>query len=182
VRVIRSWPEYIPRGRAYVIDDLDRLTINNCDYSTLRRFDDDILLIEWDIAVSREDLRTFGERAQDDPGRVLVAPYRLYPDSYLIDEPIWAHRHWNGDGADTTCPRGAYPIATGDPTCELFGLGMVWLPREILRAWFAARYATHFGDVEFSMWHCRYVTPHVPVCWDVHPAHLNYTASKVWES
>lgn len=180
MRVLRSWPERIPDGRAYVVDDLERLVIANCDYGALRHVDDDVLLLEWDIAASREDLEVFGAKASADPGRVHVAPYRIYPDNYLIPEPIWAHRSWDGTGIGTTCPRGAKPVADGDPAASLFGLGMVWLPRDVLRAWFKAGWAAHFGDVEFSMWHYQYVARSVPILWDVRPAHLNFTASKVW--
>lgn len=182
MRVLRSWPDRIPEGRAYVVDDLERLVIANCHYGALREVDDDVLLLEWDIVASREDLRAFGEHAQARPGEVLVAPYRIYPDNYLIPEPIWAHRTWDGNGAGTTCPLGAKPVADDEPTCSLFGLGMVWLPRDVLRAWFAAGWAAHFGDVEFSMWHWQYVARQVRIDWSVRPAHLNFTASKVWGS
>jgi hypothetical protein len=40
---------------------------------------------------------------------------------------------------------------------------MVWLPRDVLRAWFKAGWAAHFGDVEFSMWHYQYVARQVPI-------------------
>jgi hypothetical protein len=140
----------------------------------LASVDDDMLLTEWDIAVGQEDLRTFARRAGATPGRVLVAPYRIYADVYNLPRDVWAHRHWDGTGADTVTPVGARSVATGDPVCNLFGLGMVYLPRALVRGFLDEGYATHFGDKEFSMWHWSRVAREVPICWDVRPVHLNY--------
>jgi hypothetical protein len=179
MRLVRSWPGRIPEGRAHVVDDIERLVINNHDYKPLAAIDDDVLLLEWDIAVGQEDLRHFAEHAHRDPTRVLVAPYRIYADAYNLPADIWAHRHWGGDGTGTISPNGATPVATGDPTCNLFGLGMCYLPREVVREFADIAWSSHFGDTQFSMWHYQHVTREVPICWDVHPVHLNYLSYRL---
>jgi len=157
-----------------VVDSIERLVIDNHDYRPLASVEDSIVLLEWDVAVAQEDLRTFAAVAREDPGRVLVAPYRIYADTYGLPADIWAHRHWDGTGSGTVTPTGARPVASGDPTCNLFGLGMIWLPRALVRRFVEDAYATHFGDKEFSMWHYARVARQVPICWDVRPVHLHY--------
>ena len=179
MRLIRSWPGRIPDGRAHVVDDIERLVIDRHDYKPLAAIDDDVLLLEWDIAVGQEDLRHFAAHAAQDPDRVLVAPYRIYADAYNLPADIWAHRRWDGTGVGTVNPAGAAPVDTGDPACNLFGLGMVYLPRRVHRQFAAISWASHFGDTSFSMWHYEHVTHDVPICWDVHPVHLHYLSHQL---
>jgi hypothetical protein len=173
VKFLRSWPSTIPSNRSYVVDDIPKLVIENHSYRALGGVDEDVVLLEWDIAVSKEDLLTFAGHARSNPHRVIVAPYRIYYE-HLLSAPIWAHRSWNGDGVGTISPNGAKPVATGTPNCNLFGLGMVYLPRPLVRQFIDERYSNHFGDVEFSMWHYQRATKDVPIMWDVRPVHLNY--------
>ena len=179
MRLLRSWPRVIPEGRSYVVDDIERLVIDNHHYGPLADIDDDVLLLEWDIAVGQEDLLTFVERARSDLDRVLVAPYRIYADTYHLPADIWAHRTWNGDGAGTVIPHGARPVETGAPTCNLFGLGMTYLPRAIHRKFAALAWSSQFGDTQFSMWHYQHVAHDVPIAWEVRPVHLNYLTPKI---
>lgn len=174
MRLLRSWPKVIPPGRSYVQDGMERLLIEQHDYRPLGSIDDSVLLLEWDVATDREDLERFAARAREHPERVLVAPYRIPADLYHLPAPCWAHRRWDGTGAGTVVPVGAMPIQTGDPVCNLFGLGMCYLPRALVRRFLAEGYSTHFGDKEFSMWHYQRVAAEVAVCWDVRPVHLNY--------
>jgi hypothetical protein len=174
VKLIRSWPAKIPTGRAYVIDTLERLVIDNHHYGPLADIDDDILLIEWDMAVDKQELIGFAGRARATPGRVLVAPYRIYYPNLPWPVPIWAHRHWAGEPAGMVNITGATPVDDGDEYCQLFGLGLVYLPRGIVRAYFADAYSAHFGDTEFSSWHYRNVAHDVPIDWSTRPVHLNY--------
>jgi hypothetical protein len=50
--------------------------------------DDDTVIVEWDIAVSQEDVTTFTGTAWRSPGGVQVAPYRLYPRSTALPNPV----------------------------------------------------------------------------------------------
>jgi hypothetical protein len=179
MKLLRSWPDQIPEGRSYVVDDIERLVINRHDYAALRNVDDDVLLLEWDVAVGQEDLLTFAERARSAPGRVLVAPYRIYADVYGLPADIWAHRSWDGTGAGTVIPTGAKPIETNMPMCNLFGLGLVYLPRDLVRRFLPGHPPGHFGDTQFSMWHYQHVAQTVPIAWEVRPVHLNFLTPKI---
>jgi hypothetical protein len=156
----------IPTGRSYVVDQIERLVIENHDYRSLLDVEDDVCLLEWDIAVSKGDLEIFADIARTRSDSVLVAPYLLY-----TPDPVWAHRTWPGG---TLTPEGAEPVRTGALTCNLFGLGMVYLPRAAIRGFRLSGWANHFGDVEFSMWHYHNVDTEVPITWAVQPVHLNY--------
>jgi hypothetical protein len=182
VKLVRSWPDRIPGGRAHVVDDIPRIVLDRYDYKPLAGVGDDVLLLEWDMAVGQADLQAFAERAQQSPDRVLVAPYVIYADSYGLPADVWAHRWWAGDGAGTISPAGAVPVQTGDPVCQLFGLGMCYLPATLIRRFAALSWSSHYGDTEFSMWHYERVTHDVPIMWDVRPVHLHYQTPSFEES
>lgn len=148
-----------------MVDQLDRVVIDNHDYRALEGLDDDVLLLEWDIAVGKEDLESFARQAKATPAGVLVAPYLLY-----TPEPVWAHRSWPGG----LTPEGASPVYTGAAFCNLFGLGMAYLPRALIQGFCSSGWANHFGDVEFSTWHYHNVKKEVPIAWAIQPVHLNH--------
>ncbi|MDG4784348.1 hypothetical protein O7626_00475 [Micromonospora sp. WMMD1102] len=173
MRLIRSFPTTVPPGRAHVVDGIERLLLERYDYTPLGDIDDDVLLIEWDLAVGQEQLLAFAERAAGQSEDVLVAPYRLYAGNYTsrsLRETVWAHRRW---------PDYRH-VATGDPVCNIFGFGLTYLPRKLVRGYLDARAAASdgntwgFSDGSFSGWHHRCVKPNVPIAWDVQPVHLNY--------
>jgi hypothetical protein len=100
MKLVRSWPANIPEGRSYVVDDIERFVMGadndtQFDYRRLVDYDDDVVLIEWDIAVGGEQLRTFIDRARAEPDRVRVAPYLLYRGGLKGDRPqvpFYVHR------------------------------------------------------------------------------------------
>lgn len=159
MQLLRSWPATIPHGRAHVEDDIPKLVIDGYDYGPLRTLEQDVLLLEWDIAVGQEDLRAFARRAAARSDDVLVAPYRLYPDGTDLPEPVWAHRRNYLTFVDED-----------EPDCWMFGFGMVYLPKHLV----AAFDGPIFDDGRFSEWHAQKVGKPVPIAWDVRPVHLNY--------
>lgn len=170
MQIIRSWPARVPPGRAYVQDDLPRLVIEDYDYRALADVDDDVLLIEWDIAVGKEDLAEFAARARSAPDRVLVAPYRLYHvASGRPCPPRWAHRRYEG----TPETGRLVHVQDGDPVAHLWGLGMTYLPCAVICG-FVAAWDGHVSDGSLSGWHYRNVRPDVPITWDIRPVHLHY--------
>lgn len=163
--ILRSWPAKVQPGRPHVVDNLPRLIMTGYDYAPLATVEDDVLLLEWDIAVTREELIRFAEQALECPDEVLCAPYRLYVSTQSdrpLREPVWVNRHADGRHVDT-----------GDPTCAFFGLGMTYLPRGLVRA-FHAQNDGQFTDMSFSAWHHENVRPTVPIAWDARPVHLHY--------
>lgn len=168
MRLLRSWPATVPAGRAYVQDNMPRLVMDRFDYRpVLDEINDDVLLIEWDLAIGKEDLAEFARRAKAAPEDVLVAPYRLYHASSGKDrvKPVWVHRRYESGGL--------VHVQEGDPVCHLWGLGMTYLPRDIVRAFLDAGDWT-LSDGALSGWHYRHVRPNVPITWDIRPVHLHY--------
>jgi hypothetical protein len=157
MRLVRSWPETVPPNRAHVVDDIEHFVMDDFDYSGLRDLKDDVLLLEWDMAVGIEHLTAFAERAVKTPDDVLVAPYILY-DFYPW--PVWAHRRALTEFVDE-----------GEPECHAFSFGMVYLPQWMLAAFNYPR----LDDCTFSTWHRLNVQKAVPIMWDVRPVHLHYS-------
>jgi hypothetical protein len=170
VKLIRSWPSHPPEGRARVDDSIERLFNNNHDYRVLGDVDDDVLLLEWDIAVGRDELVRFAQRAQENPDRVIVAPYPIYRSTLSLrdlGEFVWPMRRYNPG------EQGMRHVHQGESHCHLFALGMTYLPAAIVKA-FLADYDGHFSDGSFSGWHYRNVEREVPIAWDCAAVHLNY--------
>jgi hypothetical protein len=176
VRLIRSWPATIPEGRSYVVDDIERFVMgadgHQFDYRGLVDYHDDIVLLEWDIAVGGEQLRTFIERAKAEPDRVRVAPYLLYRGGKregAPQVPFYCHRV-REPGCRT------WVKGPADTYCNYFGFGMIYLPKTLIEQFVGEMSErSHFGDTEFSRWHLRRAKHrNVPIDWDCHAVHLHY--------
>lgn len=180
MRLIRSWPATIPDNRAYVVDGIERLVMTGYDYRCLADIDDDVVLIEWDIAVGRDGLDTFIERAKADPEQIRVAPYKLYRGTYRLRQPwIWCHRV-----RDPGMRR--FVNGPDDTHCQMFGFGLIYLPRPLVLGFLThleSNPRAKFGDSEFSRWHMRHGgkgdRKNVPIDWDVPLVHLHYELPEV---
>lgn len=165
MRWVRTWPERIPPGRSYVVDGLPRIEMSGHDYGpVLAQLDGDTVIVEWDIAVSAEDKARFEDFCLMTPGKVQVAPYRLYPVSTNLPWPVWAHRlNWKNPPW----------IVQGEPYCDLFGFGLVYLPHAVVGSYLVTDPGV-VSDARFSQWHHAAGLGPVPVHWDVRAVHLNY--------
>lgn len=170
----------VPAGRNHVVDDAPRMLNENMSYAGLSGLDDDVIQLDWDTAVSREDLVLFAELARQAPDRVLVAPVPVYPDSRRgLSDTIWNLRRYTEGG------RTLRYLRTGEPACHLFGFGMVYLPGKLVRRFmdrFAEQLAAgtvRFDDTGFAAWHHREVEPDTRIAWRVRPVHLHYRISEV---
>lgn len=176
MRLIRSWPANPPaRTRARVEDGLERLIIDGYDYRPLGNIGDDVLLLEWDIAVGRDELSRFIARAKNAPGDVVVAPYQIYRSTiglHDISRPVWPMRLYAADEMT------ARFVTETDSHCHLFALGMTYLPAVLVKA-FLADHDGHFSDVSFASWHYRNVQREVPIAWDCRAVHLNYSIPRM---
>lgn len=181
MKLVRSWPDVIPEGRSYVVDDIPRFIMGRdtpqYDYRGLVDLNDDIVLIEWDIAIGGMELATFMNRAAAEPHRVRVAPYVLYRRGNNGRSPhssFYCHRI--REAGTRTWVRGPQ-----DTHCHMFGFGLIYLPADLIRR-FVAQLAPggKFGDTEFSRWHMRNATHrNVPIDWDCHAVHLHYVTPEV---
>lgn len=170
MKIVRSWPSVIPADRCYVVDTLPKFIMTDFDYRGLGDLDDDVLLLEWDIAIDREGLEAFLEQIAAEPDRVHAAPYRIYTSTTRAEnlrQPVWVPRRYN-DGEQSMSH-----VTEGDAACHTFGLGMTYMPRLIIRD-FLDDWPGHFSDMSFAGWHYKNVTKEVPIPWDVRPIHLHY--------
>ena len=180
MRYVRSWPEEVPQGRAYVTDGVERLVMTKYDYTVLGDVGDDVLLIEWDLAVGQEELQRFAARAASQPDRPLAAPYRLYPrsprgrhDGSLnpTRPPEWTA--WRYTGPANISPW--EPVEPGTETAPLVSFGFIYLPQALIQRYLAERQPDwRFSDVSFCGWHHRRVRPDIDLDWRARPVHLHY--------
>lgn len=172
MRLVRSWPSRPPTGKSFVVDDAERVEVDDYDYHRLPDLGDDVINLDWDIAVAREDVERFALQSRSEPERLLVAPYPIYPDTRPgLPGVTWPmRRHEDG---------GLRYVRTGEPTCHLFGFGMTYLPRGLLRGFVEENPGVRLDDTAFAGWHYRENATEVPIAWDVRPVHLNYRISSV---
>lgn len=149
-----------------MVDSLPRLVMSGYDYSTveLPRDEPGFCMLEWDIALGSDQREVFAAHALEQPGRVLVAPYPIFPvgrSAVLVhkaasDESRMAHR---------------VPVPEGQGWAHSFGFGCIYLPQCVLERWRAER-RPPMTDTRFSDWHiARY--GRVTVDWAVRPQHLH---------
>lgn len=174
MNIIRAVPKKIPKDRNYVVDSLDRVEIQNYDMHFLTEMNDDVILLEWDIAVGQHDLYNFIAHCRDTPNVVHVAPYILYPVSlHELTAPAWAHRHMIQE-----MPLQLGWVDYGDPVCDIFSTGMVYIPKEICKRLGESddlvTWENNINDSKFAFWHYYKIGKKVPIHWDVRPVHLHY--------
>lgn len=136
------------------------------DYQPWPNHDPGWFMLEWDIALDRQERERFAANALEHPDRVRVAPYILYPDGSDRDRPRQCHR-WGG-----------LPIPEGQLQADTVGFGCIYFPQSVLDAFWQgpppARLARTgvFNDVVFSDWY-RKRYDKFDVDWTVHPQHLH---------
>lgn len=175
MRVVRSWPQVVPHDRNYVVDTLPRFVMTDYSYRGLGDLNDDVLVIEWDMAIGQEDLTRMVGHATARPDEVTVAPYRLYQGTaspVAYPKPMWAMRRYQDDEASMRY------VEEFEPTCHLWGLGVTYLPRAVI-ADFLAAWPGHFSDTSISGWHYRNITRETRIAWDVRPVHLHYPIERI---
>ncbi len=123
VRILRSFPnETPPPGRGYVCDEIERFPQPAFDYTGLKNYGDDLVILEWDIAVSALDLARFAGRVSGLQWP-MVAPFRNRINGQLM--------HWRSE--PVALGESFRPIYQGEPDCDLFGFGLVYLPWWVIR-------------------------------------------------
>ena len=165
----------IPPRRNYVTDNLERFVMGDYSYRGLAELRDDVLVIEWDMAIGQEDLQRFIQIIAEEPGRVLVAPYRLYQATskdHTYRTPMWSMRRYE-PGEQTM----RY-VREDDETCHLWGLGVTYLPRAVISG-FEESWPGHFNDTSLSGWHYRNIEQETRIAWDVRPVHLHYPIERI---
>jgi hypothetical protein len=169
MRVVRAWPDSPPQGRPYVSDAWPRVPVDNYNYAGLASLGDDVITLDWDIAVDLADLERFAARARRDPQVPLVAPCRLYCDGAapIPGGPLWNARVYEAGG------RSLRYVAEGEPVCHLFGFGMTYLPAVLLGRFLRDYPGGPLDDTSFSGWQYR-TSGLTELDWSVYPVHLHY--------
>jgi hypothetical protein len=163
--VVRAWPDHPPHGHARIEDGWPRVAVDGYDYRGLADLGEDVISLDWDVAVSREDLHAFAGHARAQPGRVLYAPYRAYGQA---PGWVWAAKVYLADGMQMRY------VDERDQFCHLFGFGMIYLPAPLIKGFIAANPGKVMDDISFSGWHYRNVARETPIDWPVRPVHLHY--------
>lgn len=181
MQIIRTVPVKIPEGRNYVVDQIDKVEVQNYDMHFLTEINDDVILLEWDIVVAQHDLINFITHARMAPTRVHVAPYVLYPES--LDEivaPVWAHREMTNE-----MPLQLRWVDYGEPVCDIFSTGMVYLPKEVVNRIDESddliTWHYNITDSKLAFWYHQTFKEKVPIHWDVRPIHLHYGVDDIYE-
>lgn len=176
MRVIRSWPMTPPDEHPRVFDNCERIYIPTTDYRPLVDVGENLIHLDWDVAVGRTELREFARKCEAEPDRCRVAPTWAYVTRMRRDHYARGQRTelmiWKYDQR-----RGRMRVQWGDPECNLFGFGFVYLP-----TWAFCGYvadldpATPASDTGFGQWYFKATNGQgVPVEWGTHAVHTNYS-------
>lgn len=162
---IRTFPAKIPDNRSYVVDNIPIVYMDKNYRVVLEGMIDDTIIVEWDIAFGLEDIEKFEKHIADSPDQVHVAPYKLYTAG--TGKPEWAHRNFIAP------PDYTQFVSKKDPECDLFGLGMTYVPLGITQTYLETDPEV-VDDCEFSEWHRVNIKKKVPIHWDINVVHLHY--------
>jgi hypothetical protein len=168
VVVVRAWPDRPPPGRPHIIDGWPRVTVDDYDYRGLLSLLQNVIVLDWDVAVDLDDLRRFAGHAAAQPGRPLFGPYKLW------GEPVmrWcALRYTEPEKSAKSAMRW---VEEGEPSCHRFGFGFTYLPFELMAAFTEAHPGHIMSDVDFASWHYDKITPEVEIDWSVRGVHVHY--------
>jgi hypothetical protein len=165
VQVVRAWPNHPPGGRPHVHDDWPRVAVDNFDYRGLIALGDNVINLDWDVAVDLDDLRSFANHAAENPDRPLWGPCKLWGEPI----PRWC--------AQTIAPDGSCVnwVTEVDTYCHLFGFGFTYLPHSLMVQYVAENPGTIMSDVTFATW--LYYTQgrgEVKIDWSVRGIHIHY--------
>ena len=174
IPIVRSWPAPAELRRVearegrlppHVVDHFPRIQMIDYDYRPLRDWALSIpdlagvINLEWDIAVSKEDLKRFRDSARCWPEAPAVAPYRLYPAN------VWAHGRAPG-----------VPVQAGDHTTRYPCFGCIYFPRWVLERWEPLWHDPRMTDTNFTEWFAGLIDrpAEFVIDWGMRPVHLHF--------
>jgi hypothetical protein len=175
--------------KPHVVDGLPRMEIENFDYRPA--FEEvshqDLVLIEWDLAVDAGQLAGFLNRCRTMPERIRVAPYLLYPHKTGCSRPVWAHQIIRRDldpiESQVHDPGTTRWVMPTDRLADVVGFGMIYLPSWAIEYCLDDRYISdRLTDSTWSMWHYRHHGrgrsegggEGITIDWQTTPVHLNF--------
>jgi hypothetical protein len=167
----------------HIVDSCERVLIPSIDYRPLLNVDDDVIHLDWDVAVGLIELRHFAKKCIANPEIVRVAPTMMYKSRFWYSEG-YATRPWTTNWMvyvqDSVGKRVVYD---GEPFANYFGFGMVYLPQWTIKEFAETLNSNeHFRDGNFCEWYFKRTNGQpVPVEWDTNAVHTNYDISNALE-
>jgi len=178
MRLIRTWPQDMTGldAKNRIIDDCERVYIPSIDRKPMVTLDDNVIHLDWDVAVSRDDLREFARRCAADPERVRVVPTLAHQTQRTrTGQPQTTPTHWMVWRQDYHGgPR--IELKPGESPAHIFSFGLVYLPKWTIQGFIRDMPDTNLDDTQFANWHNRQTAYQgCPVDWDIPTVHLNYS-------
>lgn len=154
-------------GRPFVYDDTPTAEVWDYDYrGALLQLDAGGVILDWDIALGKEQRERLDAIVAESPELVHVVPYRLYPESTGLDQTVWSPRLSDGHG-------GWRWATEEDQTCNLFGFGCTYIPGWLASA-ATAEIDGGISDWSISEYHYRTSGARIPIHWEIDPVHIHY--------
>lgn len=164
---IRSWPSPTEWSEKkldnvpHVVDTIERMFMTDYNYGQCQWPDEPFCMLEWDIALDPLSRQVFAAEALLEPREVLVAPYRFH-DTWCM----WIGNDGSGPNLNSR------PVKIGEPRCDSFGLGCIYIPPTVLKEFLEVMDKFGFTDCTFGRWyHQKY--GQARMTWNVHPQHLH---------
>ncbi|MGH7239802.1 MAG: hypothetical protein ACREHG_07005, partial [Candidatus Saccharimonadales bacterium] len=138
---------------------------------------DDVIHLDWDVAVGLNELRTFAKKCIAEPDIVRTAPTMTYPSRYWYAEGSASHPWKEEWMARIQMPVGNRVIQRGEPYANFVGFGLIYLPQWTLKEFTESlRGSGNFRDGNFCEWYYKRTSGQpIPVEWGVNAVHINYS-------
>jgi hypothetical protein len=180
MRLVRSWPNRPPDKHPRIYDNCERVYIDTTDYRPLLQLNDNVLHLDWDVAVAQDELRDFARKCQAEPELVRVAPTMSYPTRQRRwHRTTTPHHRWMG-WTLTDDRKERILCKPGDPFCHVSSFGVIYLPRWSIEAFCEAletgEYGPDFLDFPFCYWHHVATGGRgIPIEWNTNAIHINFS-------
>jgi hypothetical protein len=181
MKIVRSWPRNPPPWHPLIEDDCERVYIPGIDYSPLLDLDDDLIHLDWDVAVGRNELKRFADKCKAEPEIVRTAPYTTYKSRQYLNHPwrggkdqftVW---HYSLGGQKVE-------LLQGELNCNLTGFGLIYLPKLAFAGYMADKPDGEPAmDTPFCLWYLENTGRDIPVEWWVNAVHVNYSFKGILE-
>ena len=185
IEIVRSWPpeQWMLEDHPYVVDNARRVVINSkrkggtyfTDYRPLYQVGQDMIHLDWDMAIGRDELRDFADRCRENPHKLRTMACRTYPTRRYqlgLDETKQTEWHaWHSLNPKVE-------VEPGDPYCKWFSFAAIYLPWSIWKP-----FVESFGDKRdiwcsarsLASWYHINVEDKIALDWETNIVHVNYS-------
>jgi len=183
--VVRSWPpeEWMFENHPYVVDNARRVVINSkrngdsyfVDYRPLYEVGQNMIHMDWDMAIGRNELRDFADRCRENPEKLRSAACRTYPTrQYQLGLDKTKQTEWHA--WHSLDPK--VEVKPGDPTCKWCSIALCYIPWSVWKP-----FVESYGDRKdcwasargLANWYRDNVEDSIDLDWDTNVVHVNYS-------